>query len=179
MRRRAIDVARIGLIIDPNPLIISNQRPGGTSCPRRRGWIATRARGRSGYRSGCTFCLAADGTRRREGRRPGGGRRDARGAQQPRRSPAPWSSARASATRRRCSISAKRSGPGNGPPIDIALDPLEGTTITAKGGANALAVVAMADAGGFSQRARCLYGQNRGRRRIARRSCRYRRGAGG
>ena len=40
-------------------------------------------------------------------------------------------------------------GSGNGPPIDIALDPLEGTTITAKGGANALAVIAMADAGGF------------------------------
>src|SRR5258707_13642980 len=39
-------------------------------------------------------------------------------------------------------------GSGNGPPIDIALDPLEGTTITAKGGANALAVIAMADAGG-------------------------------
>ncbi|MGH7053712.1 MAG: class II fructose-bisphosphatase [Stellaceae bacterium] len=40
-------------------------------------------------------------------------------------------------------------GTGNGPPIDIALDPLEGTTITAKGGANALAVMAFADAGGF------------------------------
>src|SRR5437868_15417532 len=40
-------------------------------------------------------------------------------------------------------------GSGNGPPIDIALDPLEGTTITAKGGSNALAVVAMADQGGF------------------------------
>jgi fructose-1,6-bisphosphatase II / sedoheptulose-1,7-bisphosphatase len=40
-------------------------------------------------------------------------------------------------------------GSGNGPPIDIALDPLEGTTITAKGGANALSVIAMADAGGF------------------------------
>jgi fructose-1,6-bisphosphatase II / sedoheptulose-1,7-bisphosphatase len=40
-------------------------------------------------------------------------------------------------------------GTGNGPPIDIALDPLEGTTITAKGSANALAVIAMADAGGF------------------------------
>jgi fructose-1,6-bisphosphatase II / sedoheptulose-1,7-bisphosphatase len=36
-----------------------------------------------------------------------------------------------------------------GPAIDIALDPLEGTTITAKGGPNALAVVAMAEAGGF------------------------------
>jgi fructose-1,6-bisphosphatase II / sedoheptulose-1,7-bisphosphatase len=40
-------------------------------------------------------------------------------------------------------------GTGNGPKIDIALDPLEGTTITAKGGSNALAVIAMADAGGF------------------------------
>jgi fructose-1,6-bisphosphatase II / sedoheptulose-1,7-bisphosphatase len=36
-----------------------------------------------------------------------------------------------------------------GPRIDIALDPLEGTTITAKGGPNALAVIAMAEAGGF------------------------------
>jgi fructose-1,6-bisphosphatase II / sedoheptulose-1,7-bisphosphatase len=36
-----------------------------------------------------------------------------------------------------------------GPKIDIALDPLEGTTITAKGGSNALAVVAMAESGGF------------------------------
>ena len=40
-------------------------------------------------------------------------------------------------------------GSGHGPRIDIALDPLEGTTITAKGGANALAVIAMAEAGGF------------------------------
>ncbi len=40
-------------------------------------------------------------------------------------------------------------GTGAGPKIDIALDPLEGTTITAKGGANALAVIAMAEAGGF------------------------------
>jgi fructose-1,6-bisphosphatase II / sedoheptulose-1,7-bisphosphatase len=36
-----------------------------------------------------------------------------------------------------------------GPRLDIALDPLEGTTITAKGGHNALAVVAMAEEGGF------------------------------
>jgi fructose-1,6-bisphosphatase II / sedoheptulose-1,7-bisphosphatase len=38
---------------------------------------------------------------------------------------------------------------GGGPKVDIALDPLEGTTITAKGGHNALAVVAMAEEGGF------------------------------
>ncbi len=36
-----------------------------------------------------------------------------------------------------------------GPDIDIALDPLEGTSITAKGGQNALAVMAMTDHGGF------------------------------
>ncbi|MBI76388.1 MAG: fructose-bisphosphatase class II [Rhodospirillaceae bacterium] len=40
-------------------------------------------------------------------------------------------------------------GLGDGPEIDIALDPLEGTTITAKGLTNALAVVAMAEHGGF------------------------------
>jgi fructose-1,6-bisphosphatase II / sedoheptulose-1,7-bisphosphatase len=39
--------------------------------------------------------------------------------------------------------------PGVGPQIDIALDPLEGTTICAKGGVNALAVIAMAEKGGF------------------------------
>ena len=36
---------------------------------------------------------------------------------------------------------------GSGPKIDIALDPLEGTTITAKAGANALAVLAIAEEG--------------------------------
>ncbi|TWB83070.1 fructose-1,6-bisphosphatase II / sedoheptulose-1,7-bisphosphatase [Nitrospirillum amazonense] len=40
-------------------------------------------------------------------------------------------------------------GSGHGPKIDIALDPLEGTTITATGGPNALAVIAMAESGGF------------------------------
>jgi len=36
-----------------------------------------------------------------------------------------------------------------GPAMDIAVDPLEGTTITAKGGPNALAVVALAESGNF------------------------------
>ena len=40
-------------------------------------------------------------------------------------------------------------GTGNGPKIDIALDPLEGTTITAKGLTNSLAVIAMAEHNGF------------------------------
>ncbi len=40
-------------------------------------------------------------------------------------------------------------GSGNGPEVDVALDPLEGTTICATGGPNALAVVALAEKGGF------------------------------
>ena len=36
-----------------------------------------------------------------------------------------------------------------GPAMDIAVDPLEGTTITAKGGPNAMATVALAEAGNF------------------------------
>jgi fructose-1,6-bisphosphatase II / sedoheptulose-1,7-bisphosphatase len=36
-----------------------------------------------------------------------------------------------------------------GPAVDIAVDPLEGTTITAKGAPNAIAVLALAEQGGF------------------------------
>jgi len=42
----------------------------------------------------------------------------------------------------------ERVGSG-GPPMDIAVDPLEGTTITARGAPNALAVVALAESGNF------------------------------
>ncbi len=42
----------------------------------------------------------------------------------------------------------ERVGAG-GPAMDIAVDPLEGTNITAKGGPNALAVVALAEQGNF------------------------------
>jgi fructose-1,6-bisphosphatase II / sedoheptulose-1,7-bisphosphatase len=38
---------------------------------------------------------------------------------------------------------------GGGPEVDIAVDPLEGTSITAKGGPNAMACVALAQKGGF------------------------------
>ncbi len=41
------------------------------------------------------------------------------------------------------------SAQGSGPKIDIALDPLEGTTITAHAGPNALAVLAIAEEGGL------------------------------
>lgn len=40
-------------------------------------------------------------------------------------------------------------GTQGGLKVDIALDPLEGTSITAKGGQNAMAVLAMADQGSF------------------------------
>lgn len=40
-------------------------------------------------------------------------------------------------------------GTGNGPEVDIALDPLEGTTICATDGPSALAVIAFAEKGGF------------------------------
>jgi len=40
-------------------------------------------------------------------------------------------------------------GTGTGPIIEIALDPLEGTTICATGGPNALSVIAAAEEGGF------------------------------
>lgn len=40
-------------------------------------------------------------------------------------------------------------GTGRGPEVDIALDPLEGTTLTAKSMANALAVMAFAPRGGL------------------------------
>jgi fructose-1,6-bisphosphatase II / sedoheptulose-1,7-bisphosphatase len=40
-------------------------------------------------------------------------------------------------------------GTTDGPRLSIALDPLEGTTITAKGLTNALSVIAMAEEGGF------------------------------
>lgn len=38
---------------------------------------------------------------------------------------------------------------GVGPQVDIALDPLEGTTLCATGGANSLTVIAIAEKGGF------------------------------
>lgn len=38
-------------------------------------------------------------------------------------------------------------GTGNGPDLELALDPLEGTTICARGGTNAISVMAIADKG--------------------------------
>src|SRR5512140_1565036 len=43
----------------------------------------------------------------------------------------------------------ERVGTGNGPEIAVALDPLEGATICATGGFNALSIIAFAEPGGF------------------------------
>eukprot|EP01035_Chromulina_nebulosa_P066911 gene66911-91629_t len=51
---------------------------------------------------------------------------------------------------------------GKGPKIDIALDPLEGTTITAKAGPNALAVLAIADEGGRHDAPKLYIGEKAG-----------------
>lgn len=42
-----------------------------------------------------------------------------------------------------------KAGAGNGPKVDVALMPLEGPTIIAKGEPNGLSVIAIAEAGGF------------------------------
>ena len=110
-----------------------------------------RAGARNGprHRSGGDRRLEADRPRRREGRRRRRGRGDARARSttldidgtvvigEGERDEAPM-----------LYIGEKVGGaPGNGPKIDIALDPLEGTTITAKAGPNALAVLAAAEEG--------------------------------
>ncbi len=45
----------------------------------------------------------------------------------------------------------EKAGSGNGPKMDLALMPLEGPTIIARGGPNGLAVAAMTEEGGFFQ----------------------------
>ena len=50
-------------------------------------------------------------------------------------------------TRRRCSTTASRSATATGPAVDVAVDPLEGTRLTALGQPNAIAVIAVAERG--------------------------------
>jgi fructose-1,6-bisphosphatase II / sedoheptulose-1,7-bisphosphatase len=68
-------------------------------------------------------------------------------------------------------------GNGDGPEVDIALDPLEGTTLTAKDMPNALTVIAMGPRGSMLH-ARCLHGQARHRPRLPTR-CRHARHVAG
>ena len=51
----------------------------------------------------------------------------------------------------------ERIGDGSGAEVDIAVDPLEGTTLTAKGMPNALAVVAISEKGSMFDPGPCVY----------------------
>ena len=57
-------------------------------------------------------------------------------------------------------------GSGHGPEVDVAVDPLEGTRLTALGQPNAIAVIAVAERGTmFDPRRGLLHGQDRSRAR--------------
>ena len=57
-----------------------------------------------------------------------------------------------------------------GPKVDIAVDPLEGTTLCAKNMPGAIATIAMANDGTLVARARLLHGQDRHRPRLSQRA---------
>ena len=70
-------------------------------------------------------------------------------------------------------------GNGVGPEVDVAVDPLEGTTLTALGMPNAISVIAVSERGhDVLPRRRALHGQDRGRPRGRGRD-RHRRDANG
>src|SRR6478736_1210553 len=48
-------------------------------------------------------------------------------------------------------------GSGTGPEVDVAVDPLEGTTLTAKGQPNAIAVIALSERGSMFDPGPCVY----------------------
>lgn len=62
---------------------------------------------------------------------------------------APSSLVKVKSTKHRCSTLVKKVGTGRGDAVDIAVDPIEGTRMTAMGRANALAVLAVGDKGCF------------------------------
>src|SRR5687768_6365424 len=51
----------------------------------------------------------------------------------------------------------ERVGEGNGPAVDIAVDPLEGTRLAADGRPNALAVIALSERGSMFDPGPCVY----------------------
>jgi fructose-1,6-bisphosphatase II len=51
----------------------------------------------------------------------------------------------------------ERIGDGSSPEVDVAVDPLEGTTLTAKGQPNALAVIALSERGSMFDPGPCVY----------------------
>ena len=73
----------------------------------------------------------------------------------------PWtgssSSARARRTRRPMLFNGERIGDGTPPATDIAVDPIDGTTLTALGRGNALAVIAVSERGTMFDPGPCVY----------------------
>ena len=122
---------------------------------------------RAGDRGGGLRQRPADGPRRREGGRPGRGRRHAPGAERARHRR--HGGDRRGRARRGADALYRREGRHRaaGPKVDIALDPLEGTTITATGGAQRDRLPRHGGARRLPQRARHLHGQDRRRRRPA------------
>src|SRR3954454_16651105 len=51
----------------------------------------------------------------------------------------------------------ERIGDGSPPAVDIAVDPIDGTTLTALGRGNALSVIAISDAGTMFDPGPCVY----------------------
>jgi fructose-1,6-bisphosphatase II len=51
----------------------------------------------------------------------------------------------------------ERVGSGTGPEVDVAVDPLEGTRLTALGQPNAIAVIALAERGSMFDPGPCVY----------------------
>src|SRR5512143_382434 len=51
----------------------------------------------------------------------------------------------------------ERIGDGTPPAVDIAVDPIDGTTLTAKGRANAIAVIALSEQGSMFDPGPCVY----------------------
>ena len=123
----------------------------------------------AGHRGGRPRRRTLDGPGRQGGRRPGRGRRHAARRSTTSRWTASSSSARARRTRRRCSTTASRSATA-ARRCDIAVDPIDGTTLTALGRPNAIAVIALVGAGhDVRPRAVRVHGEDRGRARGRRR----------
>jgi fructose-1,6-bisphosphatase II len=51
----------------------------------------------------------------------------------------------------------ERVGTGDGPPVDVAVDPIDGTTLTSKGMGNALAVISVAERGAMFDPGAAVY----------------------
>ncbi len=92
-----------------------------------------RARARARHRGRRDGRRAAHGAQPEGGGGPGGRRTRCAGASGSSTWTASWSSARARRTRRRCSTSASRSATATRPAVDVAVDPIDGTRLVARG----------------------------------------------